>query len=66
MESLGEAIPKEQQRVRELLFEYKRLGNPGAFGAAMLEATLARADKAVISGDVAEMIAAYNDLKDCN
>lgn len=65
MESLAEAIPKEQQRVRELLIEYKRLGNPGAFGAAMLEAELARADQAVMSGDLTAMIRAYEALKDC-
>lgn len=66
MKSLAEAIPEEQQRVRELLVEYKRLGNPGAFGAAMLEAELARADQAVMSGDLTAMLAAYESLKQCN
>ena len=65
METLADAIPKEQQRVRELIVEYKRLGNPGAFGAAILEAELHRADQAVISGDLTAMLHAYESLKQC-
>jgi len=33
-------------------------------GAAMIEADLRRADESVMSGDVVEMLRAYNTLKD--
>jgi hypothetical protein len=34
------------------------------FGAAMIEQSLRAADKAVMSGDLVAMIAAYKDLKE--
>ena len=64
MESLAEALPKEQARVREVLEHYKEIGPSGLFGAAMIEQSLQRADKAIMSGDVVAMIAAYKDLKE--
>lgn len=63
MESLGEALPKEQARVREVLGHYKELGAPGAFGAMMIEMSLANADRAIMSGNLPDMIRAYQDLK---
>ena len=64
METLGEALPKEQARVREVLGHYKDIGPAGMFGAAMIEQSLRQADQAVMSGDLPAMIAAYNELKD--
>ncbi len=64
MNSLGDALPAEQARVREILGLYKEIGAAGAFGAAMIEQSLNRADKAVISGDVSAMLAAYKDLQE--
>lgn len=64
METLGDALPKEIARVRTVLGYYKEVGPAGAFGAMMIERSLQRADKAVMGGDVVEMIAAYNDLKE--
>ena len=63
MESLGDALPKEQARVREILGYYKEIGVPGTFGSTMIEQSLENAEKAIISGDVVAMIAAYNDLQ---
>jgi hypothetical protein len=63
--SLGEALPAEQARVRELLAEYKAIPQ-GAFVATLIEQSLKKADEAVISGDVVAMIAAYEDLKGVN
>ena len=63
-ESLADALPKEQARVREVLGHYNKIGPVGAFGAAMIEQSLANADKAVMSGDLSEMISAYEDLKE--
>ena len=63
--TLGSELPKQQARVRELLIAYKEIGAPGVVGAAMIEQVLKKADKAVISGDVAAMIVSYNELKEC-
>ena len=65
MTSLGEELPKEQARVRELLVAYQSIGVPGRFGAIMIEQALQRADRAVMSGDVVSMIQSYNELKEC-
>lgn len=64
MESLGEALPKEQARCRELLVAYRSIGPAGNFGAMMIEQALQKADQAVISGDVAEMIRSFKELKE--
>ena len=62
--SLGEQMPKEQARVREVLGVFKEIGPAGAFGAYRIEQTLRAADEAVMSGDVVAMIRAYQDLKE--
>lgn len=64
METLGGALPREQARVREILGHYREIGPAGAFGATMIEQSLQKADKAVMSGDVVEMAAAYKDLQE--
>jgi len=64
MDTLGEKLPEEQARVREVLGYYKEIGPAGVFGATMIEQSLRKADEAVMSGDVVSMIAAYNDLKE--
>ena len=63
-ESLAEALPKEQARVREVLGHYKAIGPAGAFGAAMIEVELAKADRAAASGDVVAMLRAFQSLKE--
>ena len=62
-ESLGEAIPKEQARVREILGFYKEIGTKGLFSATGIEQSLRRCDEAVISGDIVKMLVAYEGLK---
>ena len=62
--TLGDALPKEQARVREILGAYREIGPAGAFGAALIEHALRRADMAVMSGDVAAMIRSYNELRE--
>jgi hypothetical protein len=64
MTSLAEALPVQQARVRKILGHYKEIGDAGAFGAAMIEHSLSKADKAVMSGDINAMIAAHEELKD--
>ena len=63
--SLGDMMPVEQARVRELMLEYQKIGPAGAFGLMTLEQALAQADKAVMSGDVTEMLVAYQGLQEC-
>lgn len=68
-DTLGDALPREQARVRDVLECYQDIarmfpqGNCN-FAIAMIKNSLAEADRAVISGDLVRMIAAYNDLKE--
>jgi len=64
MTTLGDDLPKQQARAREILGYYKEIGSAGAFGAMMIEQALKKADEAIISGDVSAMLEAYNDLKE--
>ena len=61
--SLGEAYPKEQARLRVILGHYKEIGPAGRIGAMLIESSLQAADEAAISGDVAAMIAAFEDMQ---
>lgn len=63
-DSLAEALPREQARVREILALYKALGPAGMFGAGMIEADLREADAAVMSSDLVRMIRAYKKLQE--
>lgn len=65
MSSLGEELPKEQKRVRELITKYRDpiLNGAGNLAAMMMEQALQRADSAAISGDIVAMIQSYEDLK---
>ena len=65
MSTLGEELPKEQARVRELLVIYKSLGPRANFGALMIEQVLQRADQAAISGDLVAMLRSIKELKGC-
>jgi len=62
MENLAEALPQEQQRVRELLAIYATIPT-GVFAATLMRQALARAEMASASGDVMAMIAAYTELQ---
>ena len=64
-ESLGEALPLEMARVRdEVLPLYVEIGPPGIFAATMMRADLDAAAKAMIKGDLPEMIRVYKSLKE--
>jgi len=62
METLAEALPKEQRRVRDLLLTYDAIPT-GIFAATLMRQSLARAEQAAASGDVTAMLAAYYDLR---
>jgi len=61
--TLADALPQETARVRALIPMYREIGPAGMFGVAMMEASLRRADAAMVSGDVVQMIAALKDLE---
>ncbi|MFA6143098.1 MAG: hypothetical protein WC738_07395 [Candidatus Omnitrophota bacterium] len=65
MEALGEALPKEQARVRELIIQYRdpMLNGAGMFAAAIMEQSLRNADQAVMGGGCIAMVEAYKDLQ---
>lgn len=60
-----EAIQNECQRVRDLLPLYEEIGPAGAFGLAMLKASIKTGEAAIASGDVMKMLPALKDLQDC-
>jgi hypothetical protein len=62
--SLGEVLPKQQARVRNLIDMYRSIGPAGIFASVMMEQSLQRADKAIMSGDFVAMIAAYKELQE--
>jgi hypothetical protein len=63
MEPLGDALPKELARNRELLQQYAELGPVGNFARMMIEQDIKAADKAMIEGDLVGMIRAYEALR---
>ena len=63
-ESLGEALPKEMARVRDVLMpQYQSIGPAGAVARSQMRMDLDRAAKAMAEGDVAEMARVYVSLK---
>jgi len=66
-DTLGDAMPREQARCRELLRQYHDMGLLKnvivGFAVASIEASLREADESVVSGDPARVIAAYKRLK---
>lgn len=64
MSSVGEEFPKEQARLTELLEQYVEIGPSGVFGAAMIKSALRRAAVAMASGDVVEIVKAYQEMKE--
>jgi hypothetical protein len=63
MTSLGEALPGEIARVRDVVLPTYDAIPTGGFAAALIRADLDRASKAMIDGDLVEMIRVYESLK---
>lgn len=61
--TVGDDFPKQQARVREVLGHYKEIGPAGAFGAAMIEDLLRRADEAAISQDIVAIVRTYQEMR---
>lgn len=56
-------LPAEQARCRELVRKYVAIGSTGAFASALIEASLRRADRAVIDGDESDIRNALEELQ---
>lgn len=63
-DSVGDDMPKQQARARDVLGHYRAIGPPGAFGAAMIERDLREAEEAMASGDIVRIVRAYAALKE--
>lgn len=62
---IAEALPAEISRVRdEVIPAYMACGPGGAFAVAGMRADLDRASRAMIAGDIVEMLRVYQSLKD--
>lgn len=62
MSSIGEELPKEMARVRELLPLYDSIPT-GVFAATMMRNDLDSAAKALAEGNIIEIIRVYESLK---
>lgn len=65
MKSVGEALPNEYARARELYRQYVVLGSVMEFGAAVIKQVLHRAEEAAISGDPVQIVRAFAELHEC-
>lgn len=63
--SVGEDFPHQQERLRELMQEYRDLGPAGTFGLMMLQQVAKRADEAMASGNVVRILSSYQEMKEC-
>jgi hypothetical protein len=64
-ETLGDALPKEMARVRDVVMPaYQEIGNSGWFALTMMRRDLDAAAKAMAEGDVVAMMQAYQSLKE--
>jgi len=62
VDTLGDALPREMTRVRELIPRYESVPM-GGLAANMMRHSLDRAQIALAHGDVVAMIRCYKDLK---
>lgn len=62
-DTLADALPREIQRVQELLPSYDEIPT-GVFAATMMRESIKAAHRAMVEGDVVAMIRAYEDLKE--
>ena len=62
IQTLGDALPEEIDRVQGLIAMYKSVPN-GQIAATLMQSDIDAAHRAMIEGDIVGMIAAYQDLK---
>jgi len=65
MSTLGDDLPKEMARIRDVVMPaYQEIGPAGGFALAFMRRDLDAAARAMADGDLPGMIAAYKALKD--
>ena len=64
MTSLAEELQRQQARCRQMLEDCIEIGPSGAFLAAMLRLSLAKAEKASAEGNVIAMLGACQELQE--
>lgn len=65
IQSLGEALPKEMTRVRDVLMpQLIAIGPSGQFALMFMRAALDAAQRAMAEGDVIAMLRCYKKLKE--
>jgi len=64
VENLAQGLVRELNRNRELLSQYKEIGQPGVFGVAIIEGKIKRGETAQGNGDVVQMLRAFSELGD--
>lgn len=64
--SVGLDMPVQQERVRGLVTMYRdpMLSGAGEIAARLMESALKRAEQAMASGDIVEIIQSYRELKE--
>lgn len=67
MESLAEALPKEMARVRDQVMPYyQEIGMAGKPALFLMQKELDEAARAIMNGDLPEMIRLYQSLQGWN
>ena len=61
--NLAEGLFSEMNRVREVIKIYESVGSAGTFASGMMKVSISNAEASMLSGDIVEMLKAYNDLK---
>lgn len=61
-DTLAAALPREMVRVTKIVGQYRQV-EMGFIAAALMEAAVERAQKAIEAGDVVAMLRAYADLQ---
>lgn len=62
--NLMTGLLEEMNRNRELQQMYAEIGMPGMFGLAILKRLHSRAELAIATGDVIEMVAVFQEMKE--
>lgn len=62
MDTLADALPREIERVQEIIREYETTPN-GHIAASFMKQDIKKAHDAMMSGDLPGMLAAYESLK---
>ena len=65
MSSLAEEYSKEQERLRELISQYKEIGQAGQFALYRLNDILSRSEIAAAEQDTVTMIRCFKEMQGC-